>query len=126
VDEVSGRAKRLRGNPNEAIVFVYGEPALFFHLNALGTHAYLPAGDLDFVEMKKSEVPMYLVAGPHADRTPAFVEQFSRVKKQLQPIGQYDYAPSDLVLLNQYAPHELKRDHPITQNVTLYEVLRDR
>jgi hypothetical protein len=126
VDDVSGRAKQLRDDPNEAVVFVYGEPALFFHLNALGTHAYIPAGDLKFVEMTKSELPLYLVAGPHADRTQAFVEEFSRVKARLKRIAEYQYAPSDLVLLNQYAPHELNRDHPITQKVTLYEVVRDR
>ena len=126
IDAVSRRARSVRNDPNEAIVFVYGEPALFFHLNAIGTHGYIPAGDLKFVETNESEVPLFLVAGLHADRTPGFVEEFSRVKTRMKLVAGYDYAPSDLVLLNQHHPRELKRDQRITQSVRLYEVVLDR
>jgi 4-amino-4-deoxy-L-arabinose transferase-like glycosyltransferase len=126
VSQVETRATRIRNDPSQAIVFVYGEPALFFHLNAVGSQAFIPAGNLEFVETADPSIPTFLVAGPHADRTPDFVEEVSHRDENMSLVAKYDYRPSDLVLLNQLHPRELSGEGEITQSVRLYMVGADR
>jgi len=92
--------------PIDYVVYVYGEPALFFHLaNAMSGDnvAVQPAANLGLVETHRaSEFPVFLVTGPHADRSRMFQQQWDRLKQRFEPSGQYRYSPSDLVLLNQF------------------------
>jgi len=123
VNEVQQRAVAKRNDAREAIVFVYGEPALFFHLNAVGSQAFIPAGNLEFVEAIQAGVPMFLVAGPHAERTPSYVEAFSQRRARLALIDSYDFTPSDLVLLNEFHPRDLQDRRKTIQTIRLYEVV---
>ena len=130
IAEVGGRAEAARGNRDEAIVVVYGEPGLFFHLNVDGTQAFVPAADLSALDnpSRDPSVPTFLVTGPHAERTQGFHEDLVRSAAHLTRIAEYTYLPSDLVLLDQYHPRVLKSTgEPLRQQrVTLYQVVDER
>ncbi|MEX0818644.1 MAG: glycosyltransferase family 39 protein [Pirellulaceae bacterium] len=130
VEEVGDRAVATRGNRDEAFVIVFGEPGLFFQLNAAGTQAFGPAADLSFITRTPPDtsVPIFLVTGPHAERTAGFPEELARHAPRLERIAEYSYMPSDLVLLNQYHPRLLARGQaPMrAERVTLYEVVDKR
>lgn len=108
-------------------MIVYGEPGLFFQLNAIGTQVFGPAGDLSFIARptQDASIPVFLVTGPHAERTTGFQDELAHYTTRLDPIAVYDYVPSDLVLLNQYDARSLVPEHLAThtEHVTLYQVL---
>lgn len=130
IAEVGSRTEAARGDRDEAIVYVYGEPALFFQLNVDGTHVFGPAADLGFVARppQDASVPVFLVTGPHAERTAGFQEELARNAAHLQRIAEYPYLPSDLVLLDQYDARVLKSAGEALpkQHVTLYQVVYQR
>jgi hypothetical protein len=130
VAEVGSRTKAARGNRDEAIVIVYGEPGLFFQLNVAGTQVFFPAADLDFINNPSRDVsvPTFLVTGPHAERTSGFQEDLARNAAHLERIAGYEYLPSDFVLLDQYDPRSLaKPPEPAhTEKITLYKVVYGR
>lgn len=127
--EVDNRAEAARGNRDEAIVIVYGEPGLFFQLNVEGTQIFGPAADLSFVTRppQDTSIPIFLVTGPHAERTNGFQDELSRHAENLEEIAAYEYLPSDLVLLNQYDARALPPKDWATrvERVTLYQVVFD-
>lgn len=127
IAKVGDRTEAVRGNRDEAIVVVYGEPGLFFQLNVDGTQVFGPAADLGFVARPSPDpsVPFFLVVGPHAERTAGFQEDLARSASHLERIAEYTYLPSDLVLLNQHAPRvlESRGESLRKQRVTLYQVV---
>jgi len=113
------RAEQGRGDQDAAILFVYGEPGLFYHLNSLGSQLVIATANLNFPETTES-TPIFLVAGPHAQRTPAFAEEFARHRARLELVASLPFSPSDLVLLDQHHPRALPADRE--QEVLLYAV----
>ncbi len=130
VAEVGSRAEAARGSRAEAIVYVYGEPGLFFQLNVDGTQLFAPAADLGFVERppQDASVPVFLVTGPHAERTAGFREDLAQNLSHLQRIAEYSYRPSNLVSLNQHDARALESQGESlhAQPVTLYQVVYQR
>lgn len=124
VTDITRETKTVVNDPSRAIVFVFGEPALFHHLSATGPQAFMPAEDMSFIDKGEQPVPVFLVSGPHAARTPKFAEEYSRCQKHLRLIGEYDYLPSTLVLLNQYDPRQVD-EAAIVQKVKLYLIVHD-
>jgi len=110
-DRITATLSRSPAPPVDYVVYVYGEPALFFHLaNALADDKAVaqPAANLGFIEThRESRFPVFLVTGPHADRSRAFQQQWKRLKHRFGQSGEYRYFPSDLVLLNQFPPDAL-------------------
>ncbi len=129
VTEVGNRAEAARGNRDEAIVIVYGEPGLFFQLNIDGTQVFGPAADLSFVTRppQDTSIPVFLVTGPHAERTAGFQQDLADSARHLERVAAYQYRPSDLVSLDQDDPRSpaFKNSATITQQVTLYQVVFD-
>ena len=118
--ETSGKAGSVG---DSAIVYVYGEPGLFFHLRAQGLQLVGPVSDLRFAEGGSERLPRptYLATGPQAHRrSPTFSEQFTRYRDQFQLVTTYPYRPSDLVFLNEYSPDELA--HHRVEEVRLFRV----
>jgi hypothetical protein len=105
------------------VVYVYGEPAVFYHLRVNGATA-LPVANLSFAEpaSEKLPVPTYLVIGPHARHDPSFQEAWQRLSDRFERVDEYDYRPSDLVLLNQHSAGELRQ--PAFNPETQIELLR--
>jgi hypothetical protein len=111
VEETSGlTAARgdVRAGLPAAIIYVYAEPALFFHLSAMAPDriAAGPVTNLDFVHPRANsvQVPTYLVAGPHAEHTAGFGRQWEEFGPRFELVETYSYTPSDLVFLDNYDP----------------------
>ena len=112
------------GRPaDETIVYVYGEPALFYQLRALGLQLVAPVQGIPTRGDGSREAVgiVVLATGPHAHRSPQFARQWSDAGGNFSAFTAYDYRPSDLVELDPYDPRTFdptRRD--LRQQVQLY------
>jgi hypothetical protein len=94
------------GRPwQETVVFVYGEPALLYHLQALGMPMVFPTGSAR--PPTDAPFPVLLATGLHAHRSPEFQQQWAREQSGYRLVRRHVYRPSDLVLLDQNDPRAL-------------------
>ncbi|MEQ8854512.1 glycosyltransferase family 39 protein [Gimesia sp.] len=93
--------RQEHANSDEAILYIYAEPGLFFNLKAEGHQLTGPVADFQFLESLPPQMPVYLLAGPHAERDLEFVKQFDLAQDRLDLVQSYEYDPSLLVRLNQ-------------------------
>lgn len=105
----------------QAVLYVYAEPGLFFHLPA-DDLAVQPAGNLNFVDIEATrKLPTFLVAGPHAQRSKAFADEFAKRADRFELIASYPYDASDFVRLDDVSATQLRaRREPL--EVRLYRV----
>ena len=105
----------------QAVLYIYAEPGLFFHLPADGL-AVQPAGNLQFVDIEATrKLPTFLVTGPHAQRSKGFADEFSKRADQFELIASYPYDASDFVRLDDVSATQL-RTHREPLDVKLYRV----
>ncbi len=118
---------RRPGSSSGLAVYVFAEPAAFFHLSAEGLLAG-PISDLDFAAPTADPLPVatYLVVGPHAGRTAGFNEEFARYASRFEKIAAYPFQASDLTLSNELSPAELiersNSPSPHPQELILYRL----
>lgn len=93
-----------------AVVYVYGEPAVFFHM-AQPDLAVQPVGDLGFAkpDARPSGLPTYLVYSHHAEVSPTFALEFARVKERLTLLTVAPFRPSEFVLLDDVPPGKARQ-----------------
>ncbi len=105
-----------------AVLYVFAEPGLFFHLPA-DDLAVGPAGSLDFLkpDAPSTGLPTFLVTGPHAHRSAAFAEQMAKYITRVELVQRWPYAASDFVLLDQVPPSQLDAERAKCE-VRLYRV----
>lgn len=103
------------------VLYVYGEPGLFFHLPRAGVPTQ-PIQDLDFATpgSNHARVPTFVLVGPHARKSVVFQEQLREVRDQLELVKSFDYRASNFVLFDDYKPTELPKVG--VDRVTLYRV----
>lgn len=92
---------------DKALIYVYAEPALFFHLKASQLELVAPVADLGF-KNQSAPIPVLLAVGPHAERSESFQSEFQKSVSRWELLGEFSSLPSDLVLLDQYAPEEIQ------------------
>lgn len=115
----SGNQKPIQNT--QAVLYVYAEPGLYFHLPADGL-AVQPAGNLNFVDIEATrKLPTFLVTGPHAQRSKAFADEFAKRADQFELISSYPYDASDFVRLDEVSATQL-RAHREPLEVRLYRV----
>lgn len=104
---------------NQTIFYVYGEPALFYHLSAADRLAG-PIGHLDFALAPRNNVrvPTFLVVGPHAERSPLFQQQWTNRAEAFRLVAEQNYLPSRFIQLNERAA---PNSRPL--RVALYQVV---
>ena len=126
--EVTGDALKVAQAGNQkpiqntqAVLYVYAEPGLVFHLPSDGL-AVQPAANLDFVDIEATrKLPTFLVTGPHAQRSKAFADEFAQRAEQFELIASYPYDASDFVRLDDVSATQLRaRREPL--EVRLYRV----
>jgi 4-amino-4-deoxy-L-arabinose transferase-like glycosyltransferase len=124
VRQARNQAQAAGFRPDEVLLYVYGEPALFFHCRRYGLPLVAPVADPQAALAASREIgrPTLLATGPHAHHSPEFQKQWKLTRGQFKLLARYDYKPSDLVLLNRYPPHEVRQRPPITEEVRLYVV----
>jgi len=101
----ASRAQQAGLAGNEVIFYVYGEPALFYHISSFDRLAG-PIGHLDFAkpETRLNNAPTYLVVGPHARESDLFAEQWDALGSWFEPVHTTEVRPSRLVQLNNVEP----------------------
>ena len=125
-EAIAKAADNCQGEPrlNEKlnfVVYVYGEPGLFFHIPRDGVPAQ-PVMDLKFAKPGSGHprVPTFVLAGPHAWKNPQFGDQLREVEDTMDLISVFPYRISDFVLLDDHAPRRLSRHRQ--DDVRLYRV----
>ena len=86
------------GRPaDETIVYVYGEPALFYQLRALGLQLVAPVQGMPMRGAGSREAVgiVVLATGPHAHRSRQFARQWSDAAGNFSAFTAYEYRPSD-------------------------------
>jgi hypothetical protein len=107
---------------NDALVYVYAEPALFYHLRAGQMALAAPVANLGFIN-QSAPVPVLLALGPHAERSESFQAEFERTIHRWELLAEYRYRPSPLVLLDQFSSAELDDlDFRTEQTVRVYRL----
>ncbi|MFN8706128.1 MAG: ArnT family glycosyltransferase [Planctomyces sp.] len=96
-----------------AVIYVYGEPALLYHLNQLGNHQGIIALPVSHLQLRAGSErrPTFLIFGPHAIRSGGFFEQWLRESNGYRLIREVRFRPSILVMLDLFSPMWL-RNHP--------------
>ncbi len=103
----AGKVARSQGHQSDQVVFyVYGEPALFYHLSA-ADRLTGPIGHLDFAKpgVSRMPYPTFLVIGPHAQGSELFHQQWEENGDHFELIAEYEYSPSLLIKLNKKEAH---------------------
>ena len=118
---VEEASEHCRGESSSAagvdfIIYVYGEPALIYHLSRDRVLAR-PVAKLDVAH---DGIPTFVATGPHAERSPQFAEQLEQAGSSLTKIAQIAYSLSDFVLLDEFAP-KLVDEHRVGE-IKLYRV----
>lgn len=116
------RATDIRHQPR--VVYVYGEPALYFQLRAAGEPLAAPVQTVPAASAAAAgqPIPTFLVAGPHANRDPQFQEQWSAAMDLWQLVGEYDYEPSPIVWLDLNDPRQSPASTAELDSVRLYRL----
>jgi hypothetical protein len=95
-------SEELHRDPKTIVMYVYGEPGIFFHVGRSDGVVAGPVTKLVFSspEISRPPVPVFLVAGPPAATSDLFAEQWKLFGNQFREVGVFPYHPSDLVLLD--------------------------
>ena len=103
------------------VLYVYGEPGLFFHLPQDGVPVQ-PVTGLNFAlpGSDHARVPTFVVTGPNTLNDENFARHMEAAGESLELVGVFPYRPSDFVLLNDYMPRQVD-DHRAA-DVRLYRV----
>lgn len=103
----------MGSSASDSILYIYAEPGLFFNLKAQGHQLTGPVADFRFLDSRPANVPVYLVAGPHATTDTEFQKKFAPVRDRLQLVKSYEYPPSLLVRLNQSHLEQKNESEPV-------------
>ena len=126
VEDVSSQ-DRISTNPDlDAVIYVLGEPGLYFHLASEDSSDFEfianPASNLGMLQPGATPpgIPTYIVAGLHAELEKL---KLAELTEQVELIEDYEYEASDLVLLDDYPPDALEENR--TQSIQLWKISAD-
>jgi len=114
-------------------VYVLAEPGLFFHLAAAQRdspvgHLTLAAADFDMARVgaSQTELPLYVAVGPHAEASHPGEADRLIVDGRLEVVAEFEYRPSDLVLLDSRPAWDLPppEGKPVVERLRLLHVKR--
>jgi 4-amino-4-deoxy-L-arabinose transferase-like glycosyltransferase len=106
------------------VIYVYGEPALYFQLRAAGERNVAPVQLVPDqpATLDGRPLPTYLIAGPHTHRDAQFQEQWSAVKDRWELLRVFDYQPSDVVWLDLNDPRRSPKETAALDRVRLHRL----
>jgi hypothetical protein len=102
---ITSATENCEGEPSsspeiDCIIYVYGEPALFYHLSRDRVLAR-PVASLDVAH---EAIPTFVVTGPHAARSPQFTAQLEQAGNSMTLVDEIPFRLSDFVLLDEFPP----------------------
>ncbi len=120
-----GIAKEIRGAQPQAssrVIYVYGEPALYFQLRAAGEEIVSAVQEVptSAATFDGQAIATFLVVGPHAQRDPEFLRQLAAAKERWELYKEYDYQPSAVVWLDMNDPRRSPLETAENDRVRLY------
>jgi hypothetical protein len=87
--------------PVNALVYVHAEPALVYHLRALGLPVVQPVQDLEFTRKPGvDQAPTFVIVGERSQREPGF-QGPARDDPRWRPVAQLELAVPPLVWLDE-------------------------
>jgi hypothetical protein len=123
VDVCNARSADRLSSSVAYILYVYGEPALYYHLCRLAPQNVVvaPVSNLGFLNAPpgREAVPIYLVAGPHTVRNPDYEQQREAAGNRLAHVADVEVRVSDLLLLNAHTAREIAESDEVTAEVTI-------
>jgi 4-amino-4-deoxy-L-arabinose transferase-like glycosyltransferase len=120
------RATDVRREPR--VLYVFGEPAIFFQLKAAGEPIVSPVQIVPTEPATENgrPIPTYLVAGPHANRDPQFAKEWTASKDRWQLVQEFEYEPSLVVWLDLADPRKSPQSTRDLDRVRLYRLRESR
>ncbi|MEX1232638.1 MAG: glycosyltransferase family 39 protein [Planctomycetaceae bacterium] len=104
---------------DRAIVYVWGEPAVVFHLRAAGWPMVAPVANFGFLEPIPGApmLPTYLVVGPHYEKD--LSAGVNDLTGRFELVGKFRFTPSDLVAFDEQPPQGFaqavpREDEPVS------------
>ncbi len=121
VSSVAGQIQSAIADP-QAPVFVHSDPALWYHLRQRGQPTVIANG-LAFLN-QPLPTTAWLAIGPQGLRDLEGTEAWKQAASRLESVGEYEFTPSRIVLLDHVSPRELREqpDHR-TMTIRLYKIL---
>lgn len=105
----------------QAVLCVYGEPALATHLHALGM-ATVPTGQ-PTADARADGTAVFLIFGPNAKRTPGFWEQWQAEETRYEWVGDVLYEPGQITLMDLFSANYLSEHaEALQQRFEIYRV----
>ena len=125
-DHVVDPALRAAFTEPRDVFYVYGEPAVYYHLNALGERLVFPVGSFDFL---RRDIPpgltVYFLFGPHAKDDAAFIQEWQKQRQHFEPVAETRAVPSPLAALDApQAPPLHRSAAPPQQPLELWRLTR--
>jgi 4-amino-4-deoxy-L-arabinose transferase-like glycosyltransferase len=96
------------------VIYVYGEPALYFQLRAGGEPIVMPIQDVpsQAATLEEKAIATYLIVGPHSRSDPQFHQQWAKTESQWELVSTFDYVPSAIVRLDLHDPRSAAQESP--------------
>jgi dolichyl-phosphate-mannose-protein mannosyltransferase len=109
------------GHEQSRVIYVYGEPAMFFQLRAAGEQFVAPVADVPDQAVSKDGTPAatYFITGPHSKTDPHFQQQWAAVETHWEQLQSFDFNPSPIVWLDLHDPRR-RAEAPTHHSFQLY------
>jgi 4-amino-4-deoxy-L-arabinose transferase-like glycosyltransferase len=106
------------------VIYVFGEPALFFQLRATGEELVSPIAELPSTAAVLDGQPIttFVIAGPHAHQDPEFARQLAAAAGRWELANEFDYRPSAIVWLDLHDPSQSPQSTAQGDRVRLYRL----
>ncbi|MFN0198808.1 MAG: ArnT family glycosyltransferase [Planctomycetaceae bacterium] len=111
--------------PDRAVVYVWGAPAVVFHLKSNGWPLVAPVADWGFLEPNPAaaKLPTFFVAGSQFAKSDELQQELERHRSSLERVREYYFTPSELVAFDDRPPTSFRTaDPPERQSIVLYRV----
>lgn len=118
---------RQAADPNAPrLVYVYGEPALFFQLRAAGEELVGPVQDIPAgaAVIEGKTMPTFFVVGPNTQHDADFQRNWAMASRKWKLVQSFDYQPSPLVWLDLNDPRREVAPE-LKNNVSVYQLTTD-
>jgi dolichyl-phosphate-mannose-protein mannosyltransferase len=122
---IARQTRELVAGREPRAFYVFGEPALYFQLRAIGEELVMPIQALprQAATIEGRPIATYLVAGPHANHDPMFRQQMATAQSQWRTVKEFDFRPSTVVWLDLHDPRAPMPNDLLTRTVRVYEFL---
>jgi 4-amino-4-deoxy-L-arabinose transferase-like glycosyltransferase len=109
------------------VVYVYGEPAVCFQLQAAGEEIIAPVQDIPTTPaiIDGNPVPTFFIAGPNARHDADFQRNWATAGHTWKLVREFEYRPSPLVWLDLHDSRQ-KIVAAASDNVSLYQQIADK